>query len=206
MSSPKVPLPGDPAGDPSKHTSDRAGERLPADAFPTGAVPPGSLLPGALPADALPPGALPADAVPPGALPANAIPPGALPPELAGKPPTGGGGKPRIRMKEMPKMSARPYIGRAMKLLRGQYFMVTLSLFLSLVMFLLPFVGAAALGPLLKLFGEAAARGDWSGVWSLTGSFYEKSASAGGGGVFSGITEWLAAPLSFTTIFVIWTL
>ena len=200
MSSLKVPLPGDPAGDPSKHTSGRAGERLPADAFPTDAVPSGTVLPGALP-----PGALPADAVPPGALPANAIPPGALPPELAGKPPMAGSGKPRIRMKEMPKMSARPYIGRAIKLLRGQYFMVTLSLFLSLVMFLLPFVGAAALGPLLKLFGEAAARGDWNGVWSLTGSFYEKSASAGGGGVFSGITEWLATPLSFTTIFVIWT-
>src|SRR5207249_803006 len=93
MSSPKVPLPGDPAGDPSKHTSGPAGERLPADAFPTDAVPSGTVLPGALP-----PGALPADAVPPGALPANAIPPGALPPELAGKPPMAGSGKPRIRI------------------------------------------------------------------------------------------------------------
>src|SRR6266581_2794115 len=206
MSSPKVPLRGSPAGDPSKHMGGQPGEKLPAGVFPPGALPPDAVMPGALPPDALPPGALPGDAVPPGALPADALPPGALPPELAGKPPMPGGGKSRIRMKEMPKMSARPYLGRAMKLLRGQYFMVTLSLFLSLIMFLLPFVGAAALGPLLKLFGEAAARGDWNGVWSLTGSFYEKSASVGGGGFFSGITDWLATPLSFTTIFVIWTL
>ena len=192
MSSPKVPPPGSPAGDPSKHMSDQTGEEFPADAFSASAVPSGPVMPGGLPPDALPPGALPADAVPPGALPANAIPPG--------------GGKPKIRMKEMPKMSARPYLVRAMKLLRGQYFRVSLSLFLSLIIFLLPFLGAAALGPLLKLFGEAAARGDWSGVWSMTGSFYEKSASAGGGGFLSVITDWLGTPLSFTTIFIIWTL
>lgn len=203
MSIPKPPLPGKPAGTPSEKISGSSFEKLPADAFPAGALPKDSSFP--LPAEGLPPGALPADASAPGALPANAIPADALPPELAGRTPGPGAGKPKIRLKEMPKMSARPYLGRAFKSLKGQYSMVTLSLFLSLIIFLLPFVGAAALGPLLKLFGEAAASGNWNSVWSLTGSFYEKTAEASSTGVLSAIKNWLATPLSFTTIFIIWT-
>jgi ATP-binding cassette, subfamily B, bacterial len=204
MSNQKTPLNGAPAGIPPEKMRPRH-EKLTPEPFSSGAVAEGAVMP-ALPPDAVPPGALPADAAFPGAVPADALPPGALPPELAGKPPmAGSGGKPKIRMKEMPKMSARPYLGRAMKLLHGQYFMVAISLFLSLVIFMLPFVGAAAFGPLLKLFGEAASRGDWNGVWSLTGSFYETSAAAGGTGLFAGIKSWLATPLSFTTIFIIWT-
>ena len=145
------------------------------------------------------------DQIPPGGLP-GAVPPGALPELSDGKPPGPMSGK--IRMKEMPRMNARPYIGRALRLLGGHKAVVALSLSLSLVIFLLPFVAAAAFGPLIKLFGQAAAAGDdWSKVWSLTGSFYEKGASAGEAGWFSfaGIKNWLATPLSFTTIFIIWT-
>ena len=116
-----------------------------------------------------------------------------------------GGGK--IRLKEMPRMNARPYLKRAFKLLGEHKSFVALSLMFSLVMFLLPFLAAAAFGPLIKLFGDAAKTGDWNNVWTTTGSFYDKAAHAGEGSSFSlpFITDWLATPLSFTTIFVIWT-
>ncbi len=116
-----------------------------------------------------------------------------------------GGGK--IRMKTMPKMKAGPFIKRAIRLLSGQKAMVALSLSLSLIMTLLPFVAAAAIGPLFKLFGQAAQGGDWSKVWSMTSSFYEVSGSDSTLGWFPppAIRAWLATPISFTTFFIIWT-
>jgi len=113
------------------------------------------------------------------------------------------GGK--IRMKTMPRMSARPFLGRAFKLLGSHKAMVALSLLLSLIMFLLPFLAAAAFGPLIKLFGDVAKSGDWNRVWSATGSFVDKSAADGGGFSIPFISDWLATPLTFTTIFIIWT-
>ncbi len=147
------------------------------------------------------------EGLPPGALPANAIAPDQLPDSLpplpGGAAPAPGPGQGKIRMKTMPKMNAGPYLKRAFKLLGGHKALVVLSLFLSLVIFLLPFVAAASFGPLLKLFGDAASGGDWSRVWTLTASFYERGGN--GDGFFSPITNWLSTPLSFLTIFLIWT-
>jgi ABC-type multidrug transport system fused ATPase/permease subunit len=140
---------------------------------------------------------------PPGAVPLDALPADGLPPLPTGAAPGPGG---KIRMKEMPKMNARPFIKRAFKLLGAQKAMVGLSLLLSLIMFLLPFVAAAAFGPLIKLFGDVAKTGNWNNVWSVTGSFYDKAGAAEAGGFsIPFITDWLATPLSFTTIFIIWT-
>ncbi|MDX6403809.1 MAG: ATP-binding cassette, subfamily bacterial [Blastocatellia bacterium] len=153
------------------------------------------------------PGATPAKTrrgQPIGGLPPDGLPPGALPDLPAGEPPMPGPGDGKIRMKIMPKMNARPYLGRAFKLLGGHKAMVALSLFLSLVMFLLPFVAAAAFGPLIKLFGDVAKTGNWNNVWTVTGSFYDKTAQTGGSS-FPWITDWLGTPLTFTTIFIIWT-
>lgn len=199
MSNPKTPPPGMPAGLPPEKT---AGQ--PIVGLPPEGLPPGSLPANAIPLDQLP-GSLPS-------LPGNAIPPdqppGAIPDLPGGSAPGPGPGRGKIRMKTMPKMNAGPYIKRAFKLLGGHKSLVVLSLFLSLVIFLLPFVAAAAFGPLLKLFGDAASgatAGDWSSVWTLTGSFYERGGQAGDGGLFSPIANWLSTPLSFTTIFIIWT-
>jgi ABC-type multidrug transport system fused ATPase/permease subunit len=140
---------------------------------------------------------------PTGAVPLDALPADGLPPLPTGKPPGPGG---KIRMKEMPKMNARPFIKRAFKLLGAQKAMVALSLLISLIMFMLPFVAAAAFGPLIKLFGDVAKTGNWNNVWSVTGSFYDKAGQTGDGGFsIPFITDWLATPLSFTTIFIIWT-
>jgi ABC-type multidrug transport system fused ATPase/permease subunit len=138
-------------------------------------------------------------------LPSDGLPPGALPELPSGEPlPGPDGGK--IRMKTMPRMNARPYLKRAFKLLGEHKAMVALSLLLSLIMFLLPFLAAAAFGPLIKLFGDVAKGGDWNRVWTVTGSFYDRSAQTGTGGFsIPFISDWLATPLSFTTIFIIWT-
>src|SRR5712671_4552191 len=139
-------------------------------------------------------------------LPSDGLPPGGLPDLPSGEPtmPDPDGGK--IRMKTMPRMNARPYLKRAFKLLGEHKAMVALSLLLSLIMFLLPFLAAAAFGPLIKLFGDVAKGGDWNRVWTVTGSFYDRSAQTGTGGFsIPFISDWLATPLSFTTIFIIWT-
>ncbi len=153
-----------------------------------------------------PVGGLPPDAVPPNALPRDAVLPGALPEGLSGEPPMPGPGS-KIRMKTMPKMNARPYLKRALKLLNGHKAIVALSLTLSLIMCLLPFVAAAAMGPLFKLLAKAAQNGDLGTVWTLKDSFYDVSSSGPDVGWFppAGIRNWLSTPLTFTTIFIIWT-
>src|SRR5258706_2252013 len=139
-------------------------------------------------------------------LPPDGLPPGGLPDLPAGEPPIPGPDSGPIRMKTMPRMNARPYLKRAFKLLGSHKAMVALSLLLSLIMFLLPFLAAAAFGPLIKLFGDVAKGGDWNRVWTVTGSFYDRPAQTGAGGFsIPFISDWLATPLSFTTIFIIWT-
>jgi ATP-binding cassette subfamily B protein len=139
--------------------------------------------------------AKPGEPLPKGAVPLDKLPAGKLPPLPGGKLEPGMG---NIRFKEAPKMNARPYVKRAVRLLGEHKRYVATSLFVSLVIFLLPFVAAAALGPLIKLFGEAASKGDWSGVWSLKGSFADKATG-------NPLTAWLSTPISFTSIFIIWT-
>ena len=138
--------------------------------------------------------------LPGGPIPAEGLP--ELPKD--GLPPLPGDGE--IRFKEMPRMNAGPYIKRALKLLQGNVGIVAVSFVLSLIMCLLPFVAAAAIGPIFKLFGQAAEAGDWSRVWSMTASFYETS-DVGAPGWFppAFIRNWLSTPLTFTTIFIIWT-
>ena len=142
----------------------------------------------------------PISGLPPDGVPLDSLPPGALPDLPSGEPPVPGPDS-KIRMKEMPRMNAGPYIKRAFKVLGGHKALAALSLLLSLIMFLLPFLAAAAFGPLMKLFSEVATSGNWNNVWHATGSFYE-TGDAGSG---SFLTHWLATPLSFTTIFIIWT-
>jgi ABC-type multidrug transport system fused ATPase/permease subunit len=150
----------------------------------------------------LPPGAKigePMEGLPPGALPADGLP--ELPKEGAPMPGN-------MRFKEMPRMNAGPYLKRAIKLLKGHLGIVSISFALSLIMCLLPFVAAAAIGPLFKLFGKAAAESsNWNTVWGMTSSFYEKATDASGAGWFppAFIRNWLSTPLTFTTIFIIWT-
>ncbi|MBA2340235.1 MAG: ABC transporter ATP-binding protein [Pyrinomonadaceae bacterium] len=97
-------------------------------------------------------------------------------------------------------MSARPYIGRALKLLGKHKTVVIVSTLFTLVGALMPFLVSASFGPLIQILGRASANGDLSGVWTLTGSLYSKAGAAEAGG----LTGWMATPLTFTTIFIVW--
>jgi ABC-type multidrug transport system fused ATPase/permease subunit len=117
-------------------------------------------------------------------------PPGALPPgAMMGMPLPGG------------KLSARPYIKRALTLLGNHKGIVGLSILLALVTTLIPFVYSAAFGPMMALLGIAANDpGKWDQIWTLPGRLDGKPVTdqlAGSGG-------WLSTPLSFATIFTIW--
>ncbi|MBD0372641.1 MAG: ABC transporter ATP-binding protein [Pyrinomonadaceae bacterium] len=101
-----------------------------------------------------------------------------------------------------PKMSALPYLGRALQLLKKYKLQLALSLTLMLVVSLAPFLVSASFGPLIQILGEAAAQNNWNAVWSMPGSLYNKP-EALREYVFE---DYLATPLSFTTIFIIWAL
>jgi ATP-binding cassette subfamily B protein len=111
-------------------------------------------------------------------------------------------GLPGVPFAEMPpKMSARPYLKRALKLLSNHKTLVVSTVLLSFAAALFPFVSSAAFGPLVELLGRVAVEpGRWHQVWTMTGSFYSKT----GQGNLNGVESWLATPLTFTTLFIIW--
>jgi ATP-binding cassette, subfamily B, bacterial len=127
-----------------------------------------------------------------------------LPGDMGGPPPEGGMPPPGMMMMEMPPaMSARPYIKRALGLFGRHKSLVAASIFLSLIITLLPFVVAAAFGPLMEILGRAAlgGDGDWSQInqiWSQEGSLYSKADPS------PGFESWLASPLTFLTLFIVW--
>src|SRR6185436_16920822 len=120
---------------------------------------------------------------------ASDLPPGVAMPKGGAVPP---------EMMKPKKKSARPYIGRALKLLGAHKGAVIFTTILTLIGALTPFLVSASFGPLVEILGNAARGAGLSNVWSATGSLYKANPSAGG------ISAWLATPLSFTTIFIIW--
>src|ERR1043165_9164462 len=173
---------------------------IPPGAMPSGApIPPGGVMP--TPGAMTPPRALPNGGAmpPPGevpegggmmkAAPGSVMPPGGAMPQ--------GGAVPEEMMKPK-KKSARPYIGRSLKLLGEHKGAVIFTTVLTLVGALTPFLVSASFGPLVEILGNAARSTGMSNVWSSTGSLYKAGPSA------TGLQAWLATPLSFTTIFIIW--
>jgi ABC-type multidrug transport system fused ATPase/permease subunit len=128
---------------------------------------------------------------------AGAMPPGGAMPQ--------GGAVPPEMMPKPAKQSARPYIRRAFGLLSRHKGAVIISSLLTLIGALTPFVVSASFGPLVEILGNAARQTGMSNVWSMTGSLYKVGPpSEGFFGWLNGISAWLATPLTFTTIFIIW--
>jgi ATP-binding cassette, subfamily B, bacterial len=100
---------------------------------------------------------------------------------------------------DQPKVKGWPYVRRALKLLGNHKGIVTATMLLTLASNLAPFVIAAAFGPMVQILGEAAKGNTLSNVWSLTGSLFGTSVPGA-----TGFGAWLASPLTFTTIFIIW--
>lgn len=92
------------------------------------------------------------------------------------------------------------HIFRALKLLKNHKAKASGFILLSLLTMLLPFVVGIAFGPLLQVLASAAVSGQWDDVWSLQGSLYSKAP----GSKLSGFEEWMATPVTFTSIFVLW--
>jgi ATP-binding cassette, subfamily B, bacterial len=130
-------------------------------------------------------------------------PPGA-PSRQAGGPPPGAmkGGMP-------PKMlSARPYIGRALRLLSEHKALTAVTMLLSLVVTLLPFVVSVAFSAIFQILGQMAgpqgaraAANPSASVWDIPATLFGKSDLSSLRAYGLG---WVAAPLSFRTILIVW--
>ena len=164
-------------------------------AMPPGAMPP----PGPMP----PPGEVPADG---GLMKPASLPPGASLPEGDSMPQ--GGAVPPGMMPKPKQPDARPFIKRSLKFLTHHKSAVIWSTILTLIGSLLPFVVSASFGPLLEILGNAARGSGMDNVWGLTGSLYKPLPPPGAeltaAPELTGIRGWLATPLSFSTIFIIW--
>ena len=119
-----------------------------------------------------------------------------------------GGAVPEGMMPKPKQPDARPYIKRSLKLLTHHKTAVIWSTVLTLIGSLLPFVVSASFGPLLEILGNAARGSGMDNVWALTGSLYKPLPPPGvvvtAAPELTGIRGWLATPLSFSTIFIIW--
>jgi ATP-binding cassette subfamily B protein len=93
---------------------------------------------------------------------------------------------------QFPAMSAVPYIGRSLAMVKGHLPIVITSVSLAFVVTALPFVASAAFGPLMQMLGVAAAEGSLARVWQQRGPLID-----GGAGP-------LGTPLAFGTILVVW--
>src|SRR5688572_23892749 len=220
---PGAPTP--PEGMPPEGGMMKAASLPPGAAMPKGApMPPGGPMPkgGAMPPPgAMPPGAMPPEGLkpmggpmpPPGEVPADggmmkpaSLPAGASLPEGGSMPQ--GGAVPENMMPKPKQPDARPYIKRSLNFLTHHKSAVIWSTVLTLIGSLLPFVVSASFGPLLEILGNAARGTGMDNVWGLTGSLYKPLPPPGAeltaAPELTGIRGWLATPLSFSTIFIIW--
>jgi ABC-type multidrug transport system fused ATPase/permease subunit len=99
----------------------------------------------------------------------------------------------------LPAMSARPYIARSLSMLRGFEGSLTGLIVLGLIASIMPFVASAVFGPLIQLLGQAGKGGVLHGVWGHHGAL----ANHPPGGT-SGPFSWLAHPLPFHVLLIIW--
>lgn len=150
---------------------------------------------------------MPAGSIPQG----GPIPPGGLPPggPVSQSGPAPVGSVAPGKMPAPPKLSARPYIKRSFKLLSNHKRTVIFSAVLTLIGAIMPFIVSASFGPLVAILGKVGEQGGIGNVWGMTGSLYKAGPPSAGllGSLLSplnGIRTWLATPLTFSTIFIIW--
>lgn len=118
---------------------------------------------------------------------------------MAGAPTSGPGGG--VAGTPLPELSAGPYIGRSLTMLRGFGGSVTGLVVLGLIASLMPFATIALNGPLIALLGRQAADkgGILRGVWGAHG-YLNRTPPGGTSGPFG----WLAHPLPFHVLLILW--
>src|SRR4051812_8537523 len=134
------------------------------------------------------------------------------PPDMiAGMPPGANEPPPEMMFGEPgmpPVMSARPYIGRALKLLGEHKSLTAITMLLSLLVTLFPFIASVAFAAIFQVLGPLAGQGSGaptvntgaSGVWDMTAPLFSKSDTSS-----LGTMSWLATPLTLKTILIVWT-
>ncbi|HEX8748584.1 MAG TPA: ABC transporter ATP-binding protein [Pyrinomonadaceae bacterium] len=142
----------------------------------------------------LPPG--PPLGKPPATAGAQAPAPGAMPPGM----------KPGMPPK---MMSARPYIGRALRLLGEHKSLTAVTMLLSLMVTLFPFVVSVAFAAIFQILGQFAAPlppgarnpNAARSIWEMTAPLFGKADTSS---LSSYGLSWLAVPLTLRTILMVW--
>ncbi len=143
------------------------------------------------------------------------MPPG--PPLAQGKQPAGGMppppgmpmGKPGMPHK---KMSARPYIGRALRLLGKHKLLTSLVMLLSLLVTLFPFIVSVAFSGIFQILGPQAgpkppgaqgtsAPGTGGSLWDLSAPLFGKTDTSW---LADYGLSWIATPLTLKTVLIVW--
>ncbi|HEV7843801.1 MAG TPA: ABC transporter ATP-binding protein, partial [Pyrinomonadaceae bacterium] len=140
-------------------------------------------------------------------------PPLGKPAAPAGAPPVSGtpGAMPPGRTPGMPSrmMSARPYIGRALRLLGEHKALTAITMLLSLMVTLFPFVVSVAFASIFQILGQFAAplppgarnANAARNIWEMTAPLFGKSDTSSLSNYGLG---WLASPLTLKTILIVW--
>ncbi|HYO92421.1 MAG TPA: ABC transporter ATP-binding protein [Pyrinomonadaceae bacterium] len=138
-------------------------------------------------------------------------PPLGSPPAAAGPQPSKPGAMPPGMKPGMPPkmMSAKPYIGRALRLLAEHKSLTAVTMLLSLMVTLFPFVVSVAFASIFQILGQfAAPLPPGARNPNATGSIWEMAAPLFGKSDTSSLSSyglgWLAAPLSLRTILIVW--
>jgi ABC-type multidrug transport system fused ATPase/permease subunit len=106
-------------------------------------------------------------------------------------------------------MSARPYIGRALRLLAEHKALTAVTMLLSLMVTLFPFVVSVAFASIFQILGQFAAPlppgarnvAPARSIWEMTAPLFGKSDTSSLSNYGLG---WLASPLTLKTILIVW--
>jgi ABC-type multidrug transport system fused ATPase/permease subunit len=107
-------------------------------------------------------------------------------------------------------MSARPYIGRALRLLGDHKALTAGVMFLSLLVTLFPFIVSVAFSGIFQILGPQAGPKPpgMSGTAAPTGSIWDLSAPLFGRTDTSWLADyglaWIATPLTLRTVLIVW--
>ena len=92
-------------------------------------------------------------------------------------------------------MTSRGLVWRSLSMLRAVRGLVVVSLVLGVVASALPYISAAAFGPMAQVIADAGQRGNLSGVWSMQGPLVARE---------DGLLRSLAGPVPFAVLLAVW--
>jgi ATP-binding cassette subfamily B protein len=99
-----------------------------------------------------------------------------------------------MHMAETTTTSGR-LVWRSLGMLRAVRGWIVVLLLLGMLASALPYVSAAAFGPMMQVVADAGRSGNLSGVWGLSGPLVARD---------DGLLRWLAGPVPFAVLLVTW--